>query len=97
MNLARLITIAGLARLKSADGGVLFPESTVRGWSHENVDGFRAECVVAVGGKSMVDLDALDGWLEKRRGSKRGRRTARATPSAPVKSFDDIMRGAGLK
>lgn len=78
MRLDRLITIAGLAsrpEFHSAEGVALFPEATTRGWINANLDGFRDQVVVMLGGKVMVDIDALHRWIEGRRGK-------RATPRA---------------
>lgn len=97
MNLSRLVTIAGLAALQGADGKRLFPEATVRGWIDTNLDRFRDRCVVMLGGRVMVDLDALDLWAEERRGRRQPRKARPTTPRRRVKSFDAICREAGLK
>ena len=100
VNLARLISVAELAELKTAGGSQLFPESTVRGWMHDNLDGFRDRCVVRLGQRVMVDLDALDAWLEERRGTRtRKPRSGRRLPTRqpkPLKPWDQIRREAGL-
>lgn len=91
VRLDRLVTLAGLAALKGADDSTLFPQSTVRGWMERDLRGFRQRCVVKVGGKAMVDLDALDGWLESQRGAKQERElTERSAPAATRRHRRDV-------
>lgn len=49
-------------------GRALIPASTVRGWADQNRDGFADRCVIRLPGKRLIDLAALDEWLEDRRG-----------------------------
>ena len=103
MNLARLISIPGLAALRSTDGEQLFPVTTVRGWIHADYERFRTECVVRLGQRVMVDLDALEAWLEGRRGTKTAKPNSgpqsparEARRVSPLKSFDQVLEEAGL-
>lgn len=66
----RLVTLRGLeATFQDQDGSPLFPENTVRGWIHADLDRFKSLCVVKPGGKVLIDLDAFAAWLEERRGA----------------------------
>lgn len=80
-DLSRLITVAGLAECKSACGKTVFPISTVRGWISGNRYGFRDQCVVAIGEAVYIDLDALDRWVEARRGVRKTRATRATAPA----------------
>jgi hypothetical protein len=83
VNLSRLTTVAGLAALHIVDGKPLFPEATVRGWIAGDLQGFRSSCIIKMGGRTMVDLDALETWLEAQRGGKATKACARR-PAAPI-------------
>lgn len=99
MNLARLVSLSGLCAINGADGQPLFRESTTRGWMERNLRGFRDKCVVKVGGRSMVDLDALDRWLEDGRGGKVERKPAEQPPSRQARQrrdYDEVLREAGI-
>lgn len=102
VRLDRLSTVAGFARLHGADGIVLFPEGTVRRWINSDYCRFRSRCVVKVGGKSMIDLDAVDEWLEEQRGGRTEHRQqhdegSRATPPRRQRrDYRDVLKEAGL-
>ena len=67
---ANLLTVKGLAeRFLDPDGTPLFPEATVRSWTHSNMDRFKDRCVIKPGGKVFVDLEAFSEWLQERRGA----------------------------
>lgn len=71
---SRLITVADLAKLRDAAGRIVYPASTVRGWISGDVDEFKTRCVVQIGRRVYVDLDALEKWRMV------GRRTAKPSP-----------------
>lgn len=86
----RLRTLSQLERLYVDEGGTpLFNEATVRGWIGDNLRDFEKVCVVRVGGRTMVDLDAFVLWLEGQRGapSLRQRKTRRPKVIAPVRAL----------
>ena len=77
VNPSRLVTLRGLeSYFPDHDGSPLFPEATVRGWIHSNLDRFKATCVVKPGGRIFIDLDAFAAWLEERRGAPSDRISA---------------------
>lgn len=84
---SRLITLPGLAALTTADGAHPYPVATVRDWIARDERGFRTRCVVMLGGKLHVDLDALDRWNEDGRGLKRRRKTPSAQPVSRPRSY----------
>lgn len=84
----RLRTLSQLERLYvDEQGKPLYNEATVRGWISDDLRDFEKVCVVRVGGRTMVDLDAFVLWLEGQRGapSLRQRRTRRAKVISPVR------------
>src|SRR4051794_15340049 len=103
MDVARLITVPGLAALKSSDGVALFPEGTVRRWMESDYRRFRSRCVVKIGGKTVIDLDELDVWLEDQRGGRIERarpdattESSRRSQTSAAQEFDEVWKEAGL-
>jgi len=40
-------------------------ERTLRYWSARDLQGFRSECTVKIGGRRLVNLPATRAWLER--------------------------------
>ena len=84
MNLSRLVTVDRLGELHPET----FPATTVRSWLARNYRRFRERCSVLAGGRILIDLEALESWLEDGRGMTPTPKRESVTPPKRL-SFDE--------